>query len=165
MKIKTIVAASALSLVSFGANAVTKTADLAVSATVIESCEVTTAAVAFGNYDASSGTAVDNTGSVDVICSSGTTYDIGLGVGTGTGATVSTRQMGDGATGVLNYSLYLDSGRLTNWDNTGGLGVVSGTGTGSSQSHTVYGRIPADQAAAPSGAYSDTVVVTVSYGA
>jgi spore coat protein U-like protein len=163
MKIKTIVAASALSLVSFGASAVTKTADLAVSATVIESCEVTTAAVAFGNYDASTGLAVDNTGSVDVICSSGTTYDIGLGAGTGATATVSTRQMGDAGTGVLNYALYKDSGRLTNWDDTG-LGVVSGTGNGSSQSHPVYGRIAADQAAAPAGAYTDTVVVTVTYG-
>ncbi|WP_409528142.1 spore coat protein U domain-containing protein [Rhizobium sp.] len=40
--------------------------------------------------------------------------------------------------------------------------MVTGTGTGSPQTLTVYGRVPAQNTPAP-GTYSDTVVVTVSY--
>jgi spore coat protein U-like protein len=40
--------------------------------------------------------------------------------------------------------------------------MVSGTGIGSSQNYTVYGRVQAQTTPAP-GTYTDTITVTVTY--
>ena len=63
---------------------------------------------------------------------------------------------------IVNYSLYSDSGRTTVWGNTVGTDTVAATGSGASQSYTVYGRVTAQTTPAP-GTYSDTVTVTVTY--
>ena len=103
---------------------------------------------------------VDQQSKIQVQCTSTTPYNIGLNAGTASGATVTTRKMTSGAN-TVSYSLYSDSGRTTNWGNTVNTDTVSGTGTGSTIDHFVYGRIP-PQAAAPGG-YSDTIQVTVTY--
>jgi spore coat protein U-like protein len=144
--------------------AATTTTTFGVSATVVDSCSVSATALGFGNVDPVSlaGTAVDATTTVDVTCANGTAYDVGLDAGTATGATVTTRQMTSGAN-TLNYALYSDSGRTTNWGNTVATDTVTGTGDGTAQSLTVYGRIPSGQGTVPTGAYSDTITVTVTY--
>jgi spore coat protein U-like protein len=48
------------------------------------------------------------------------------------------------------------------WGSTVGTNTESGTGTGSTQSLTVYGRV-ASQTTPNPGTYSDTIVVTVAY--
>jgi spore coat protein U-like protein len=63
---------------------------------------------------------------------------------------------------LLSYSLFRDSGRTLNWGNTVGTDTVASTGTGSAQTFTVYGRIPASQAVGP-GTYQDTITVTVTF--
>jgi len=62
----------------------------------------------------------------------------------------------------VQYELYSDSARSQRWGNTLDIDTVNNTGTGSSQSLTVYGRVPAPQSV-PSGDYSDTVTVTITY--
>lgn len=144
--------------------AATTTTTFGVSATIVDSCSVSATALGFGNVDPVSlaGTAVDATTTVDVTCANGTAYDVGLDAGTASGATVTTRQMTSGAN-TLNYALYSDSGRTTNWGNTVATDTVTGTGDGTAQSLTVYGRIPSGQGTVPTGAYSDTITVTVTY--
>jgi spore coat protein U-like protein len=63
---------------------------------------------------------------------------------------------------AVTYSLYFDSGRTTVWGNTIGTDTVAATGSGSSQSYTVYGRVPAQSTPGPA-AYADTITVTVTY--
>jgi spore coat protein U-like protein len=63
---------------------------------------------------------------------------------------------------TVTYTLYSNAGRTTVSDDIGTGGAVSGTGSGSTQSLTAYGRIPLQTTPAP-GTYSDTIVVTVSY--
>jgi spore coat protein U-like protein len=136
----------------------TATTTIAVTATVLSFCTVTAVPLAFGNYSS----AVNNaTTTVVALCTTGTTYNIGLDQGGGTGASVTTRKL-TYLTNTLNYSLYQDSGHATVWGNTIGTNTVTGTGTGLSQTLTVYGQIPATQYAAP-GAYTDTVNVTLTY--
>lgn len=136
----------------------TATGTFTVSATVAASCTVTANNLAFGSYTLAQ---IDATSTVTVTCTNGTTYSIGLGPGSFTGATVSTRRMsGPSATG-LSYFLYSDTGRTAVWGNTAGS-MVTGTGSGAAQTLTVYGRIPADQAA-QIGTYSDTITVTVGF--
>ncbi|MDQ8038785.1 MAG: spore coat U domain-containing protein [Rickettsiella sp.] len=144
--------------------AATVTGSLPVSATVISNCALgTIAPVAFGNYDPTSATANNNQGSINVICSNGTTYNIGLNPGTFSGATVTTRRMTGTPPGTpLSYSLYRDSGRTLNWGQTIGTDTLALTGTGVTQTSTVYGQIPALQTVTV-GSYADTVTITVTF--
>jgi Spore Coat Protein U domain len=81
---------------------------------------------------------VDQTSTIQVQCTNTTAYNIGLDAGTASGATVTTRKMTSGGT-TVSYSLYSNSGRITNWGNTVGTDTVSSTGTGASQSFTLGG--------------------------
>jgi spore coat protein U-like protein len=134
------------------------TTTFGVSATVLKDCIVSATALAFGNYTG----AVNNAQStVTVTCTNTTTYTVGLGPGLATGATVTTRQMQNGAV-LLPYALYSDSTHTTNWGNTSATNWVSGTGNGAAQPLTVYGQIAALQYVTP-GSYTDTIAVTVTY--
>jgi spore coat protein U-like protein len=139
--------------------AATTTGTFTVSSTVTATCSVSAGNLAFGSY---TGAQVDATSTITVTCTNGSPYKIGLDAGTGSGATVSTRKMTSGGN-TLNYSLYSDAGRTTNWGNTVGVDTLdTGTGSGSAQNVTVYGRIPASQLS-PAGSYSDTITVTITF--
>lgn len=130
------------------------------TATINADCNVSATNINFGTVGALVSN-VDATGSVTAQCTSTTPYNIGLSAGSGAGATVANRKMTSGVK-TVNYSLYTDSGRTTVWGNTVGTNTNSGTGTGSNQVFTVYGRVPAQTTPAP-GTYTDTIVVTVTY--
>lgn len=121
------------------------------------SCSAGATIVAFGSYDPFSSSPLDAVGSVSVTCNVSASYTIALSAGQGS---FTTRSMLSGAH-VLNYNLYTDSLRSQVWgDGTGATQTVAGSGT--SSSYSVYGRMPALQNAYV-GAYSDSVVVTVTY--
>lgn len=141
--------------------AATTTDTFTVTATVENSCVVTANNLAFGTVNVISGADVDATSTIDVTCTNGATYEVGLDGGGA--ADVANRAMSDGGTGTLNYSLYSDTGRTTNWGNTTGVDVVAGTGSGSAQTLTVYGRIPQGQTTVAAGSYTDTITATVTY--
>jgi spore coat protein U-like protein len=140
----------------------TSTTTFDVTATVLAVCDVTASDLAFGNYDPNSGTPNDASTTLSVTCSNGETYDIALDEGAGTGATVAARLMMNGAN-TLSFGLFTNAGRTTSWgDGTLGTSTVAGTGNGAAQSISVYGRIPIGQLVA-SGAYTDTITVTLTY--
>ncbi len=132
---------------------------IAVSATVVSTCAVTASALAFGNYSMAQS---DSAASMNVTCTNGTPFTVSSNAGLGSGASVATRKMTGPSGQTLNYSLFQDAGRTTLWGQTTGTDTVAGTGTGASQTMSVYGRIPAGQGAA-AGVYTDTVTVTVTY--
>jgi spore coat protein U-like protein len=155
-----LIVACLLQLVS-ASFAATTTSTFTVQATIIASCTINSASTLnFGSIGVLTA-AVNQTSTLQVQCTNTTPYNIGLDVGTGTGATVAVRKMTSGANAV-NYSLYSDSGRATVWGNTVGTDTVAATGSGASQSYTVYGRVTAQTTPAP-GTYNDTVTVTVTY--
>jgi spore coat protein U domain-containing protein, fimbrial subunit CupE1/2/3/6 len=137
---------------------------LDVNATVTANCTVSTSAVAFGNVDVTAGQAVQGTGSVIVTCTNGTAWSAAADAGAGSGADLSHRKMASGAN-LLGYSLFTDSSRTQLWGDgvEDATSLFSGTGTGSAQTKTVYGLIPAGQTGVPAGDYADAVQVTVSY--
>lgn len=143
--------------------AATETTTFGVSATIADSCSVSASALAFGTIDPIANVDTDATTTIDVTCSNSTTYDVGLDAGTTSGATVTARQMTDGAANTLDYSLYSEDTRTTNWGDTVGTDTVSGTGNGTAQTLTVYGRVPSGQQTAVTGSYSDTITVTVTF--
>jgi spore coat protein U-like protein len=143
--------------------AATTTDTFQVTATVLSVCSVTATDLAFGNYDASSGTPNDATSTVTALCTPSETYDIAIDAGSGAGATVTNRLMTSGGS-TLGYGLYTNAGRTTIWgDGTGGTLTQAGTGNGANQNYTVFGRVPVGQYVA-AGAYVDaTVTVTLTY--
>jgi spore coat protein U domain-containing protein, fimbrial subunit CupE1/2/3/6 len=139
---------------------VTDTVDLAVSASVMPSCIISPATLAYGSYDPLGAHAVaplDAQTTFQIACTRGTGYTVGLGAGTY--AAGATRQMANGA-GRLQYELYTTAARTTVWSTAT---TVGGTAASTAPvSLTVHGRIPGGQAAA-AGAYADTVQSTVNF--
>lgn len=137
----------------------TASTSFTVTAVVQPTCLISATALAFGTY---SGALVNSTSTISVTCTNTTTYNVGLNAGTAAGATVTNRSMtGPGGT-LLPYKLFRNSGRTLNWGNTVGTDTVAGTATGSAQSLTVYGQLPANQYVRP-GNYADTITATITY--
>ena len=122
-------------------------------------CTLNVTGVNFGSYDVFSNAALDSTGNINVNCPSGVGYSIALSAG---GGTQTQRLMNIGAH-ALNYNLYTGSNRSIVWgDTTSGTARVSGTGTGVSVNHAVYGRIPALQNV-HAGSYADMINVILTF--
>ncbi len=133
-----------------------------VTATVMSACSLATTDMAFGNYTASSATAMDISNTLNLTCTNGLPYTVSLDGGT-TSASVAGRHMTDGASHNLSYFLYTSTARTTLWgDGTGGTSTVAGTGNGAAQTLSVYGRIPAAQFLS-AGSYADRITVTINY--
>lgn len=156
-----IAALSAACAAIFPGKAATATSTFQVSATVVKACAISATALAFGNYDPTAASPDDATSTIDVKCTNGTPYSIGLNAGTAPGASVTSRKMTNGAN-ALGYALYQDSGHTTNWGNAFGPDMVSGTAGASTTTLTVYGRIPQGQNV-PVGTFADTVTAIISY--
>ena len=143
------------------AQATTTTTTFTVQMTITGSCPINSASTLNSGSKGVLTANVDQSSTIQVQCTNTTPYNIGLDAGTGSGATVTSRKMTSGGS-TINYSLYSDSGRTSNWGNTVGTDTVASTGTGASQSFTVYGRVPPQTTPAPA-TYSDTIPVTVTY--
>lgn len=154
------VAAVLMVLASHTCLAATTTTTFNVSLTITSSCSVSATAMGFGSTGLISAN-IDATSTVTVTCTNTTAYNVGLDAGNGAGATVATRKMTSGGA-TIDYTLYQDAGRTTVWGETNGVDTVGGTGNGSGQAITVYGRVPSQSTPAPA-TYSDTITVTVTY--
>lgn len=153
------------------AQAATDTANLTVNATVQNACAIGAGTLNFGNValavTAGAGTTgttanadADSGTTVKIVCTNGASATVNGGNGLNY---VTGRRMRIGATTTyMNYQLYTSSARTTVLDSS--TGSIAYTGTGTNGSVTIYGRIAAaDLAAAPAGAYTDTVALTVTY--
>jgi spore coat protein U-like protein len=144
--------------------ATTATGNLLVSANVTSACSVNSGsgAMNFGNLVGSTiSTLLSVSGNVSITCTTAVPWNVGLDKGV-SGSSVTAREMTDGLSHFINYSLFSDVGHTTNWGQTVGMDTVTGTGLGVPQSLTVFGQIPA-QNISTSGFYQDTVGVIVTY--
>ena len=166
---RAIVSAIALGFTILGtqSHADTGTSNMSVSATVKHSCSIDNTPMAFGAYDgvvANASTALDATATVILSCTSGAAALITMNAGNSAGSgsdNMPFRQMNAGTGEYLVYQVYSDVSRETVWGNTVPTGIVT-NGTGSPQTHKVYGSIPSAQLV-PEGDYSDQIIVTITY--
>lgn len=136
-------------------------APFTVSARHTGSCTVSATTLDFGTQGVLDND-VDATNTVTVTCTNGASYSVGLNEGTTSGGTTTARKMvGQTSSATIDYQMFQDAARTTNWGNASGS-WVTGTGTGSAQSLTIYGRMPAQTTPQPD-TYTDTVTVTVTY--
>jgi spore coat protein U-like protein len=164
------IAAGLMLAVAGSAQAASKTATFGVSATVAPNCLVSAANLAFGNYlgDPDTPVNVDSSSDISVRCSKNAAYTLALNAGSTAGATVAQRLLAGPGTEKLQYNLFTTAGRnIVFGDGSGSSVTQGGTGTGMANvlTTTVYGRLPdnAFNQAAATGAYSDTVTVSITY--
>ena len=133
------------------------------TATVSNSCQVSTSNVNFGSATSLGGVLHAN-GSVSVTCTMSDNYTITLGTGSTSGASLTDRRMQGPGGNVAHYELYTSSSYGTVWGDgvTGGTGNVTGVGTATQQTYTVYGQVQSQNTPAV-GSYTDAVIVTVNY--
>ena len=139
----------------------TTTVNFTAQIIIQDECNIlTTATLDFGTegvLDAN----VDATADFTVQCTSNTAYRMRLDNGSTTGGTTTTRLMTDGVN-TVQYQMFRDSARTLNWGDNDGFDTNDDTGTGAVQTHTIYGRVPA-QTTPPAATYTDTVTITVAY--
>lgn len=148
-----------LSLLAAGIAQADETTTFDVTLTITESCDISTTAavdVDFGTEVRSSGNDAA-TGTLNVNCSEGTPYQIGLSNGDNFS---TTRRMISGAN-FVPYEIYREAGLNSRWGNTDTTDRVSGTGTAANQAISVYGSVPSLNY--PAGSYSDEITATVTY--
>ena len=157
----------ALSVAGFAAavQAGAGSASFRVSATVVESCDISANALGFGAFGLVSGSTIDAASALSAKCTAGSAFSIGLSAGNGAGATTSSRKLTHAAdtTRTLAYVLSAGSAGGANWGGAGETGVASGTGSGMAQAIPVYGRITAGQTSAAMGLYNDTIIATIDF--
>ncbi len=103
-------------------------------------------------------TAQKSTSSITLSCTPNTAWTATLD--DGTHASAGQRFMSSGANRIA-YELYSDPARQQRWGNTDATGV-SGTGTGTPETLTVHGLVPASPGTRQ-GSYEDIVTVTLTY--
>ena len=133
-----------------------------VDGSIAETCTVEADDLGFGTETQLDGD-VDAMSQLRSSCSTGLTYSIALG--TGGGGAFNARRMEHETVpaDTVGYQLYVDEPRTQVWgDGSGGTVTSGGTGDGSPQPKTVYGRVPV-QTTPRAGEYDDTVIVTVTY--
>jgi spore coat protein U-like protein len=130
------------------------------NATVLNNCTITATTVAFAPAGLLT-RALNAAGNLSVQCTNSDAYRIALDGGSA--GSVTARKMQRSGGGAVGYQLYLDSAFNVPWgDGTGGTSMLTGTGTGLTQTIPVYGVVPVQATPAP-GSYSDTITATISF--
>jgi spore coat protein U-like protein len=152
------------------ARAGTATANLTVQMTITASCTINAATLDFGTNPGTNlvSANVDTSTTVSVTCTNTAPYSIGMD--NGANVSGSQRRMKNGVSNFLNYNLYTDAGRTNAWTTAASSSTCTtasscalGTGNGAAQSVNIYGRVPTVATAPTAGAYTDTVVMTITY--
>ncbi|HYS56486.1 MAG TPA: spore coat U domain-containing protein [Thermoanaerobaculia bacterium] len=133
-----------------------------ITASVAAKCTIGAFSIAFGSYDPFAAAPLDQSGTVTINCTKGTSGVVSFNLGANASGVV--RRMQDtGATGnFLSYEVYTDAAHTTVWNavNTVTLGPAVSKNT--ALTATAYGRVAAGQDAAVLN-YQDTLVATVTF--
>jgi spore coat protein U-like protein len=164
--VTTTIAAGVLLALAGTAQAVTKTDNMTVSASVAKNCVIDAPDLNLGSFDGTNDLAVSSV--ISVRCTSGTGFTVDLS--TGASGSYAARTMSNGTGGTLVYNLFTDANHTAVWGDgvTGGTDDGGGTGAGmalaNAQSLTVYGQLLAsDNQEAEAGSYTDTITATIEY--
>lgn len=129
---------------------------LQVSATVLPSCNVEAAPLAFGAF-AAGADQVDTQSAIRLDC----TPDLAFTVAMDEGRNGNRQMTGEGSGALLGYDIYTDAARTRRWGGRG-AGALSAVAPGDGRvEYAVYGRLDAKNASADR--YSDVVTVTVEF--
>lgn len=151
------------------ARAGTNTANLSVQLVITASCTINAATLTFPSTagTALTSTAITGSTTVQVNCTNNSPYSIGMGQGANYAS--GSNQLASGGYS-LPYGLYVDAAYTLPWT-TGASSTTCtttndcylGTGNGSAQNISIYGKVPTVATAPAAGTYSDTVTMTITF--
>ncbi|GAA6187912.1 spore coat U domain-containing protein [Litorivita sp. NS0012-18] len=142
------------------AGAAEETANLSVSALVLDSCTLTAAtALSFATIDSANASNEVTPGSIVVLCT-GNRTGASVALSGGDNFSGGTRKMVSTSGDLLPYSIYSDAGRSSAIA-SGGAVFSGNLSAVVPQVIPVYGQIPAGSYSA--GLYTDTILVTLTH--
>ncbi|GGA16736.1 Csu type fimbrial protein [Neptunicoccus cionae] len=150
-----------LAIVASPVVSATKSAVLAVSATVDDTCIIAAApGLGFGTVDGATVTNETVAGEITVSCTTAKT-GLTLTMGGSVNKDGTQRRMYNGVSGYLPYNIHTDSGHTTEVGIDEQFGDAFNVLAGAPQSFSVYGQVPAGSYV--QGVYADTITVTLTY--
>lgn len=159
------VALAGLTVASSGALAATDSTTMAVSASISASCVISANPLNFGALTSTNAGVTNAATTVDVTCSSESPFNVGIDYGVNT-LGFSTRRMASGPSNFMIYNVYTSNAYTTAFGPVSTYGDSSNYNSSGTTIGTttidVFGQIPI-QTTPPSGAYADTLTVSVNY--
>jgi spore coat protein U-like protein len=137
-----------------------------ITASVAPKCTIGAFAIAFGAYDPFAAAPLDQTGTVSINCTKGTSGVISMNLGANASGVIRRMQDAGGGGNFLTYEIYSDAGRTTVWNVTNTVTLGPSVSKNTALSATAYGRVTAGQDPQTGGAgmnYQDTIVATVTF--
>lgn len=107
-------------------------------------------------------TATAGSSTIAVKCTNNNAFSVALNGGSVANNVLARKMKHAVAADTVGYQLYQDSNYATIWGDASGGSPRTGTGTGSNQTFTVYGRVPAQATPRP-GDYQDVVTATITF--
>lgn len=146
---------------SMPARAETQTFTWPVELTILEGCAISATPMNFGLITGQVNRPT-TTAQISLLCNPNINYEISID--NGLNANGNTRRMRNPDNGRhLRYRIYSNAGLTQRWDNRANRRVGGNSGATGFTSHTAYGEIRNANAGARTGAYYDTVTVTVEF--
>lgn len=167
---KLILAVTAITFIASApiANAGSNSDSFTATCTVQANATITAANVAFGAVGSGSSNQ-DAQADITVQATNGLNYKVCVNAGSNISGGVRNMEEDGAGTDTIQYYLYSDAGRTTEWgdntcaSNTYNAANVSAAGDGNANAHTVYGRIPSVPWSVATASYTDTVTATVEW--
>ncbi len=133
-----------------------------ITASVAAKCTIGAFSIAFGAYDPFAAAPLDQSGTVTINCTKGTSGTVSFDLGVNPSGAI--RRMQDtGATGnYLSYEVYTDNTHTTVWNAVNTVALGPSVSKNTALTATAYGRVAAGQDAAVLN-YQDTLVATVTF--
>jgi len=137
-----------------------------ITASVSPKCTIGAFAIAFGAYDPFSATPLDQSGTISINCTKGTSGVVSLNLGANALGVVRRMQDIGAAGNYLTYEIYSDAGHTTVWNAVSTISLGPSASKNTALTATAYGRVAAGQDAQAGAAglnYQDTIVATVTF--
>jgi spore coat protein U-like protein len=132
------------------------------TATVTNSCFISTTPLAFAGDNRVLSAAVRTRGSVGVLCTAGAPYQVSLNGGSVANNPGARKMASALSPDTIRYDISNTLDGPLWGDGSNGTSMVSGTGSGGQQTLPLFGRVPAQKTPAP-GDYKDTVIATLMF--
>ena len=137
-----------------------------ITATVSPKCTIGAFSIAFGSYDPFAAAPLDQSGTVTINCTKGTSGTVSFDLGVNASGAVRRMKDTGAGTNFLNYEVYTDAGHTTVWNAVNTVTLGPSVSKNTALTATAFGRVAAGQDAQAGAAglsYQDTLVATVTF--
>jgi len=137
-----------------------------ITATVAPKCTIGAFAIAFGSYDPFAAAPLDQSGTVSINCTKGTSGTVSFDLGANASGAIRRMKDTGAGTNFLTYEVYTDAGHTTVWNAVNTVVLGPSVSKNTALTATAYGRVAAGQDAQAGAAglsYQDTLVATVTF--